>query len=54
VDVTSGTNTVTYSQGGAVHTVRGHDAIAGYDEASGVGTIDAAVFVPQLVAAAGG
>jgi hypothetical protein len=37
-----------------VHTVRGHDALAGYDEASGLGTIDAAAFIPQLVVAAGG
>jgi subtilase family serine protease len=54
VDVTSGTNTVTFPQGGSVHTVRGWDAVNGYDLASGVGTIDAAQFVPELVAAVGG
>src|SRR5215467_6199152 len=54
VDVTAGTNTVTFPQGGSVHTVRGFDAVKGYDLASGVGTIDAAKFVPELVAAAGG
>ena len=54
VDVTAGTNTVTFPQGGSVHTVRGWDAVKGYDLASGVGTIDAAKFVPELVAAAGG
>lgn len=54
VDVTAGTNTVTFPQGGSVHTVRGFDAVNGYDLASGVGTIDAALFVPELVAAAGG
>jgi subtilase family serine protease len=54
LDVTAGTNTVTFPQGGSVHTVRGFDAVTGYDLASGVGTIDAARFVPELVAAAGG
>jgi subtilase family serine protease len=53
VDVTAGTNTVTFSQGGAVHTVLGHDAVAGYDLASGLGTVDAATFVPELAATAG-
>ena len=53
-NVTSGTNTVTFPQGGGVHTVRGWDAVNGYDLASGVGTIDAAQFVPELVAAVGG
>lgn len=52
VDVTAGTNTVTFPQGGAIHTVLGFDAVAGYDLASGLGTIDAARFVPDLVAAA--
>jgi subtilase family serine protease len=54
VDVTAGTNTVTFPQGGSVHTVRGWDAVNGYDLASGVGTIDAAQFVPELVAAVTG
>ena len=54
VDVTGGTNTVTFPQGGSNHTVRGWDAVNGYDLASGVGTIDAAQFVPELVAAVGG
>jgi subtilase family serine protease len=53
LDVTAGTNTVTFPQGGSVHTVRGWDAVNGYDLASGVGTIDAAQFVPELVAAVG-
>lgn len=51
VDVTGGTNTVTFPQGGAPHTVLGFDAVSGYDLASGVGTVDAALFVPELVAA---
>jgi subtilase family serine protease len=54
VDVTGGTNTVTFPQGGSAHTVHGWDAVNGYDLSSGVGTIDAAQFVPELVAAVGG
>jgi subtilase family serine protease len=52
VDVTAGTNTVTFPQGGQEHTVLGFDAVKGYDLASGVGTVNAALFVPELVAAA--
>jgi hypothetical protein len=54
VDVTAGTNTVTFPQNGSVHTVLGWDAVKGYDLASGVGTIDAAQFLPELVAAVEG
>ncbi len=54
VDVTSGTNTVTFPQNGSVHTVQGWDDVKGYDLANGVGTIDAAQFVPELVAAVDG
>lgn len=54
VDVTGGTNTVTFPQNGSVHTVQGWDAVKGYDLSSGVGTIDAAQFVPELVAAVDG
>ncbi|HEX3589912.1 MAG TPA: S53 family peptidase [Pseudonocardiaceae bacterium] len=49
VDVTSGDNTVSFSQGGRNYTVDGFHAAPGYDLASGVGTVDAALFVPQLV-----
>ena len=42
------------SAGPGQHTVRGWDAASGYDLASGVGTIDAAQFVPELVAAVNG
>ncbi len=52
LDVTGGTNTVTFPQGPNVHTVKGFDAANGYDMASGVGTIDGARFVPDLVAVA--
>jgi subtilase family serine protease len=51
VDVTAGTNTVTFPQGGSTHTVRGFAAVDGYDLSSGVGTVNAALFVPELVAA---
>jgi subtilase family serine protease len=51
VDITKGNNTVTFPQGGTNHTVRGFDALPGYDLASGVGTVDAAWFVPELAAA---
>jgi subtilase family serine protease len=54
VDVTAGTNTVTFRQGGAEHSVLGFDAAAGYDLASGTGTVNAALFVPELAAAAAG
>jgi subtilase family serine protease len=52
VDVTKGNNTVTFDAQGVAHTVPGFSAVAGYDLASGVGTIDAARFVPELVRAA--
>ena len=51
VDVTSGNNTVTFTQKGKVHTVVGFHALPGYDLASGVGTVNAALFVPELAAA---
>ena len=58
VDVTKGNNTVSFPQGGKVHTVTGFRARPGYDLASGVGTVNAARFVPELaklaVLAAGG
>ena len=48
VNVTSGNNTVSFSQGGRLHTVRGFSVRTGYDLATGVGTIDAQYFVPEL------
>ena len=50
-DITSGNNTVSFVQGKAVVTVPGFRARPGYDLASGVGTVDAARFVPELVKA---
>ena len=53
VDVTSGKNTVTFTQNASTVTVKGFAAEPGYDLASGVGTVNAANFVPQLARAAG-
>jgi subtilase family serine protease len=53
VDVTSGTNTVAGEQGGRRFTVQGFAARRGYDLASGAGTVNGALFVPELAAAAG-
>ncbi|HEX3647725.1 MAG TPA: S53 family peptidase [Pseudonocardiaceae bacterium] len=49
VDVTRGDNTVSFTQQGKLTTVPGFAAGPGYDLASGVGTVDAALFVPELV-----
>ncbi len=54
VDITQGNNTVSFTQDGKLQKVRGFPALRGYDLASGVGTIDAAKFVPELVKLAGG
>jgi subtilase family serine protease len=48
VDIVSGNNTVSFKQAGAWHTVTGFTARPGYDLASGVGTVNAALFVPEL------
>jgi subtilase family serine protease len=52
VDITRGNNTVSFPQGGRIHTVQGFHAVKGYDLASGVGTVDARYFVPELARAA--
>ena len=51
VDITKGNNTVSFMQDGKLQTVKGFPAVRGYDLASGVGTVDAAKFVPELVKA---
>ena len=51
-DVTRGNNTVAFTQGGKLVTVPGFRARRGYDLASGNGTINAALFVPELARAA--
>ena len=53
VDVTSGGNTVSFTQNSRLHTVHGFTAGPGYDLASGLGTVNAAQFVPELAALAG-
>jgi subtilase family serine protease len=54
VDVTTGNNTVSFVQDSHLVTVQGYHAGPGYDLASGVGTVNAALFVPELVAQATG
>ena len=48
--MTQGDNTVTFTNpgDGMTYTVQGFPALPGYDLSSGVGTIDAAYFVPAL------
>jgi len=53
VDVTKGNNTVSFLQPLLV-IVQGYHAGPGYDLASGVGTVNATLFVPELAQAAGG
>ena len=53
VDVTKGNNTVSFTQGSRSYTVAGYAATAGYDMASGLGTVNAVDFVPELVAEVG-
>jgi subtilase family serine protease len=48
VDVVTGDSTVSFRQGGRLHTVRGYRARPGYDLASGVGTVNAPEFVREL------
>ena len=53
VDVTQGNNTVGFTQDNTLYTVQGYSAQRGYDLASGVGTVNAAYFVPELARASG-
>jgi subtilase family serine protease len=48
VDITKGNNTVPVTQNNHLYKVNGSSAVPGYDLASGVGTVNAASFVPQL------
>jgi subtilase family serine protease len=48
VDVRDGNNTHTFVRGGRTFTVRGFSAQRGYDLVSGLGTVNAAYFVPEL------
>jgi len=54
VDVTSGNNTVSFTQGGQLDTVTGFAAARGYDLASGVGTVTPPDSVPGGARRAGG
>jgi subtilase family serine protease len=51
VGVTEGTNTVSFTQDHKAETVKGYSASPGYNLATGVGTVNVAKFVPELVAA---
>ena len=53
VPVTSGSNTVSFIQGGSKHMVRGFTAQKGYSLTTGIGTVNAAFFVPELAVLAG-
>jgi len=53
VPVTSGNNTVSFLVGGSPHIVHGFAAQQGYDLATGIGTVNAAFFVPELAVLAG-
>jgi subtilase family serine protease len=53
VDIREGNNSFPFTSGGKTHLVRGFAAQPGYDLVSGVGTVDAALFVPELARAAG-
>ena len=53
VDVTKGSNTVSFTQGGGGTRCAASPPVRGYDLASGVGTVNAAHFVGELAAAAG-
>jgi subtilase family serine protease len=53
VDITKGNNSQTVRNGGASVTVKGFSAGKGYDLVTGVGTVNAAYFVPELAKLAG-
>jgi subtilase family serine protease len=53
VGVLTGSNSQTFDQNGAQYTVPGYTAGPGYNLVTGVGTIDAASFVPELAKLAG-
>jgi subtilase family serine protease len=53
VDVTKGNNTASFTQDGHKQTVTGFPARPGYDLATGLGTVNAPSFVPELAQLAG-
>ena len=52
-DVTKGNNTVSFTQNNQQDTVQGFPARPGYDLATGLGTVNAPYFVPELARPAG-
>jgi subtilase family serine protease len=48
IPVTSGNTTVTFTQNGHTYTIQGFSARNGYSLATGVGTVNAQYFVPEL------
>jgi subtilase family serine protease len=52
-DVTKGNNTVSFTQNNQQETVQGFSARPGYDLATGLGTVNAPYFVPELARLAG-
>jgi subtilase family serine protease len=53
VDIRAGSNTETFKQHGKKYTVTGFAATGGYNLVTGVGTVNAAYFVPELAKLAG-
>jgi subtilase family serine protease len=53
VEIRAGSNTQTFLQHGKRYTVKGFAATGGYNLVTGVGTVDAAYFVPELARLAG-
>jgi subtilase family serine protease len=47
-DVTAGNNTVSFTQHGRGYTVHGFGTRPGYDLVDGIGTVNGALFVPEL------
>ena len=53
VDITKGNNSQTVRNGGKTYKVKGFSARGGYDLVTGMGTVDARYFVPELAKLAG-
>jgi hypothetical protein len=52
VDILAGNNTHSFQQNGKLRTVVGFSARKGYSLVTGIGTVNAAYFVPELARAA--
>jgi hypothetical protein len=50
-NITQGSNTVSFPQNSRIFTLQGYQARPGYDLATGIGTINAALFIPELARA---